>query len=113
MLELYKQVLSWQVVFITGPPGLGKTTSLYWLYRQLQQLSDIFTVLVPFDVLCDDTYKKEVASEIQRCPEGSEMILLVDLLSSSVDAKEQRKALMEIVLQADCAVIVVLSLQCS
>ena len=108
MLELYKQVLSCQeqVVFITGPPGLGKTTSLYWLYQQLQQLSDIFTVLVPFDVLCDYTYKKEVASEIQRCPEGSKLILLVDLLSPSVDAKEQRKALMEIIVQANCKVVI-------
>ena len=106
MLELYKQVLSCQVVFITGPPGLGKTTSLYWLYRQLQQLSDIFTVLVPFDVICDDTYKKEVASEIQRCPEGSKLMLLVDLLSPSVDAKEQRKALMQIIVQADCKVVI-------
>ena len=37
------------VIFITSPPGLGKTTSLYRLYQQLKKKSSICTVLVPFD----------------------------------------------------------------
>lgn len=38
MKELYDVVKDGtdQFIYLRGPPGVGKTTSLYWLYKQLQ-----------------------------------------------------------------------------
>ena len=93
MHELYETVVlgsdDHEFVFLRGPPGLGKTTSLFWLYKQLQQLQGFFTVVIPFQTL-DDRYEY-VSSQVKQCPSTSKLILLMDLWTPSVECTKQKR----------------------
>lgn len=36
-----------QILWISGPPGSGKTTTLFWLYQQCKMLSSFCSVVIP------------------------------------------------------------------
>ncbi len=43
MIQAYEKIVSGGEVFVIllfGPPGCGKTTSLYWLFKQVKELTE-------------------------------------------------------------------------
>ena len=66
MKQLYRQILSQKclTLMLTGPHGVGKTTTLFWLFHQLQNEG---AVAIPVD--------RKVINNIVAIPK----ILLVDL----------------------------------
>lgn len=85
MIALHKAVTStrYSTVYMSGPPGLGKTTALYWLYQVLKDQSGFFPVALPWEKL--DEYGVDIQTDISKCPEGDKLVLLVDLLSPSLN----------------------------
>ena len=77
-------------IVLAGPPGLGKTTSLYWLYKQLQQHEDIFVMMLPFTHLPD--IKGSIISDIHNNRRDRHMIVLVDLVSPAVGSAKLQSA---------------------
>lgn len=85
MIALHKAVTStrYRTVYMSGPPGVGKTTALYWLYQVLKDQSGFFPVALPWEKL--DEYGVDIQTNISKCPEGDKLVLLVDLLSPSLN----------------------------
>lgn len=105
MDELYKTVVGSDgnmLIFLKGPPGVGKTTSLFWLYQQLKQLESFFTIVIPFQTLLDNF--EYVSSRIKQCSStDKKMVLLMDLLTPTVDCIEQQKKFFQILAKSECA----------
>ena len=68
-------------IYLGGPPGVGKTTSLFWLYKQLVVLDNFLPVVIPFEDL--GKYKKTVIdgarAQVTRFPQ-KKPVLLMDML---------------------------------
>ena len=82
MRELYDVTNSEKkFICLVGPPGVGKTTALYWLYKQLLH-SKRQVVLVPFS---DDL----TSEHVRKIKSTSNCIILMDVVSPSFDSKEK------------------------
>ena len=69
-----------EVIFILGPPGTGKTTSLYWLYKQCQGLPQFHPIAIPLHQLGD--MHGDVLTLISNKQENQQLVFLIDLSSS-------------------------------
>ena len=80
MMELYREAREGSRSFVTleGPPGVGKTTSLYWLYRQLKH-SNVPVMVSPFDATSCEAVADEVIATLQT----SSLVILMDVVSAS------------------------------
>lgn len=80
MKELYREAREGSKSFVRleGPPGVGKTTSLYWLYRQLKH-SSVPVMVVPFNASYEGA-KDEVITKLH---EVSSFVVLMDVVSPS------------------------------
>lgn len=113
MQQLYKWAMDEEgsrsaACVLAGPPGLGKTTALYWLYQQLNK-QNVFTVLLPFDDL--PTSKEKIASQITRDRSERHMVMLLDLTSPSVGDEKRMsiQALVKIIGKHFCKLVIALS----
>jgi len=81
MKTLYREVRegSKSIVRLKGPPGVGKTTSLYWLYQQLKHDSSVSVMVVPFNASCE----AEEDDVIARLCDVSKLVVLMDVVSPS------------------------------
>ena len=57
---------------------MGKTTSLYWLYRQLKHDSSVSVMVVPFSAGCEAEEDKVIATL-----QSSSLVVLMDVVSPS------------------------------
>lgn len=85
MEKLYKLVTAEKerYIFIKGPTGTGKTTSLFWLYQQLQQSEKYFPLAVPVNSL-ESFYEDIIAYIRAKKPKNKQLVLLVDVISPSL-----------------------------
>ena len=70
------------VIFILGPPGTGKTTSLYWLYKQCQGLPQFHPIAIPLHRLGD--MHGDVLTLISNKEENQQLVFLIDLSSPRI-----------------------------
>lgn len=81
MVELYELITRNEdpvySVFLEGPPGSGKTTTLYWLYQQLVVHRGYKPIAVPIRNL--DECSSEILSAIVPAF-GSQIVLCIDLI---------------------------------
>lgn len=90
MKDLYSTVVNstTMVTTIVGPSGLGKSTALYWLYKQLNCLNNFFTLAIPIEEILK--HEDEIRSRINDCADRS-LVLLVDLVSPTMRFAEISK----------------------
>jgi len=81
MKTLYREAREGSKSFVRleGPPGVGKTSSLYWLYRQLKHDSSVSVMVVPFSASCE----AEEDDVIARLLDISKLVVLMDVVSPS------------------------------
>lgn len=66
MEEIYKYVIGSErgaKMVIAGPPGTGKTTTLFWLYQQFKTFTNYEVMAVPIQgasALTADKFKKQL-----------------------------------------------------
>lgn len=65
------------MVWIDGPPGSGKTTTLYWLYKRCKDLSDCNPVAIPLHSIGDQHYQNMVTEKIKSQP--SNLYFFIDI----------------------------------
>lgn len=112
MIDLYEWAMDEgkdsSCIFIEGPPGLGKTTSLYWLYKQLHW-QKVFPVLLPFDDL--PAAKDSILSYITDNRGDRSIVMLLDLTSPSVGAEKRAsiQTLVELISEYNCKLVIALS----
>ena len=79
-------------------------TPLFWLYWQLQNLQGCFAVVIPFQGL--KMHFNSVASLVMQCPSDSRLVLLMDLLTPSLECREQTHLFLSIFAQRECTVMI-------
>lgn len=81
MEDLYKAVTGTEESFflLQGPPGSGKTTTLYWLYMQLVEKTSLYTtVCVPYKNL--KNYADEIARTVAEISDTKVVVVFVDVI---------------------------------
>lgn len=73
LMELVYKMES-RMVWITGPPGSGKTTTLYWLYKQCKNREDCCAIAIPTHML--ECYLEDVQS---MCVSDKSLYLFIDI----------------------------------
>lgn len=78
MRQLYKAITGKeQLICLEGPPGVGKTTALYWAYKQL-----LHHQLLPVPVPCDLSYECFDESK------SESIVILMDLVSPNIRPRQ-------------------------
>ena len=82
MVELYEaaQCDGEMWTYLQGPPGIGKTTSLYWLYKQLKHHN--------ISVLTVNLCKRDMVIIESSISGPSSVVVFVDLLSPLVISQD-------------------------
>lgn len=78
MNKIYSESCN-NIIWIHGPPGSGKTTTLYWLYEQCKKLNTVYCVCVPVHHLDKKDYVSLLQSKIGATPQESRLLLFVDV----------------------------------
>lgn len=100
MKQVYALILerkSGAKISLSGPPGTGKTTTLYWLYQQFKNNPLYHTVAVAM------TVESKMTLEV---PPGKQLILLADLVSPSTLTRSQYDSFMQLKLSKKCILII-------
>lgn len=103
MRELYRAIVGGvteKYIFLKGSVGLGKTTTLFWLYCQLKSQSQFFTVVVPFASLESD-YDR-VIYQINQCEAGAQLVILMDLVSPTMRTTTNSRLFFQICCKSQC-----------
>ncbi len=83
MEELYLLVVSainpGRIICLSGPPGCGKTTTLFWLFYQLESHLTYKPVTARFNL------EKKLTLSCDRSQINKDYVMLIDLLSEPVD----------------------------
>ncbi len=66
-------------IWIEGPPGSGKTTTLFWLYEQCKDAIGIHPVSVPIHHLDEAHYKELLQDKIRAKPTDSQLVFFIDI----------------------------------
>ncbi len=86
MKNLYKEVFACTNVYICieGASSIGKTTTLYWLYHQLNGNPQFFVIAIPFQSISEPNFVKDMRSQAKSCRKDQKLIVLIYILSAAV-----------------------------
>ena len=68
------------VIFLEGPPGTGKSTTLYWTYIQCKHMASWHPVAIPLLNMDDATTQQAIVCTMQKKGGNQQIIGLVDLM---------------------------------